>query len=822
MESYPSPSSDIMNPLLEHRKIRIRHFAEDCDGLVKCRLVSEDGCCLLDSTFQSKLSPQVKSIMEYATETSSSRQQKLKLIPTCTISKGLLTDQEANELDTSNAQKFNIIFKVTIPSATDLSDSVGLGGDNVLGRFVPELAAAPAKPWTPREFYDNVHITQASDASPDLPGIEELQCQLYPFQRRAVRWLLQREGVGQLEKSSQVNQVLPHGFVHSNDAEGRLCVVSQFLGLVSTDTELPFRLGPEPRGGILAEEMGLGKTVEMIALMCLHKRDGRSDPRVRTDLPESSATLIITPPAILQQWKKEFETLSPQFRVMIYEGVKIESGRADHEALITRCIDHDVVLTTYNVLAREIHYAEKPIRELRHEKKYEKRLSPLTQILWWRVILDEAQMMESGVSNAAKVAELIPRQLAWCISGTPVKKDSKDLLGLLVFLHYRPYSSLRVQSWGRLLSQYKDIFKFIFGNLALRHTKDQIKGEIQLPPQKRVVITVPFTAIEEQNYSTLFKEMSEDCGLDTNGAPLTEDWDPESAIVIEKMRNWLIRLRQTCLHPEVGAKNRKALGSSKGPLRTVGEVLEVMIEQNDTALRSEERACLLSQVRRGQILEHVELSEEALDIWQDALQQASSIVGECRNQLKAELHRMGLTEELSSLGEMPDMDTATAARTGPHRQRLRAAIEVEHMCTFFVANAYFQIKSDETRIKPQSNDFYELEQKEESTYEAAKLLRKELLQESRKKAETSMEKINLKVADQSVAVFPSLPPLEDRIGIESRAMIDRMNDLLKVMQDQKKQLIQWREKAIKLLVLPLVDEVCVSIDTRTRFLIMRT
>ncbi len=149
--------------------------------------------------------------------------------------------------------------------------------------------------------------------------------------------------------------------------------------------------------------------------------------------------------------------------------------------------------------------------------------------------------------------------------------------------------------WERLVTQHKNIFKRIFRTIALRHTKNQIKDDLQLPPQRRVVITVPFTQIEEQHYATMFGQMAEDCGLNLDGTPRTDDWDPDSPTSIERMRNWLTRLRQTCLHPEVGARNRRALGG-KGPLRTVGEVLEVMIDQNDAATRLEERTvrCMIT------------------------------------------------------------------------------------------------------------------------------------------------------------------------------------------------------------------------------------
>ena len=103
-----------------------------------------------------------------------------------------------------------------------------------------------------------------------------------------------------------------------------------------------------------------------------------------------------------------------------------------------------------------------------------------------------------------------------------------------------------------------------------------------------------------------------------------------------------------------------------------------MIEQNDTATRSEERALLLSQIRRGQILEHAELSEEALKIWLHTLDEAKIMVQDCRTQLNAEIERLGLTEDQGLNGKGADAEEATATKTGPHRQRLRSAIEIEH------------------------------------------------------------------------------------------------------------------------------------------------
>jgi len=93
-------------------------------------------------------------------------------------------------------------------------------------------------------------------------------------------------------------------------------------------------------------------------------------------------------------------------------------------------------------------------------------------------------MIESGVSNAAIVARMIPRINAWCVTGTPVRKDVNDLLGLLVFLRYEPYASVK-HIWAGLISSHKYEFRKLFGKLALRHSKKSVRDELKLPAQRR-------------------------------------------------------------------------------------------------------------------------------------------------------------------------------------------------------------------------------------------------------------------------------------------------------------------------------------------------
>lgn len=158
---------------------------------------------------------------------------------------------------------------------------------------------------------------------------------------------------------------------------------------------------------------------------------------------------------------------------------------------------------------------------------------------------------------------------------------------------------------------------------------------------------MPFTLIEEQHYQSLFQQMCEDCGVDQRGNPIREDWDPEEPGIIEQMRTWLVRLRQTALHPEVGGRNRRALGHKQGPLRTIDDVLAAMLEQSEISIRADQRALLLSKLKRGQTLENGPEMKQALAIWTEALQEASEVVSECRQQLRNEIIASGVDGEVA-------------------------------------------------------------------------------------------------------------------------------------------------------------------------------
>lgn len=383
-----------------------------------------------------------------------------------------------------------------------------------------------------------------------------------------------------------------------------------------------------------------------------------------------------------------------------------------------------------------------------------------------------------------------------------------DLRGLLLFLRYEPFAS-NTQAWNTLIHSHRDGFKRLFNHLSLRHSKRLVRHEIAIPPQKRYVITMPFTAVEEQHYQNLFNEVVEACGLDSSGAPIHDDWDPEDPGVLEKMRTALDRLRQTALHPEVGARNRRALGHRNGPMRTVAEVLDAMIEQNEVSIRTEQRTFFQTKLTRGQLMENSPRVKLALEIWQGVLAACEENVAECRKHLKNEIElaraaRPGGDQRADDESDQ-DIDENNTGKVGDARRRLRSALEIQHKAIFFIANAHFQIKSNTEMTQPETDEFRRLEKLETEGYQQAKVVRREILEESRTKALKLMGKIAKSAAEQSFTVIPEYKTLDKR-GIESRSIVEDLEILAGHLNVQADRLDDWREHVIQLLSKPLVDE----------------
>ena len=156
--------------------------------------------------------------------------------------------------------------------------------------------------------------------------------------------------------------------------------------------------------GILADDMGLGKTVQVLAHLLIEKHAGR----LGTDAGQRQLpALIVLPTTLIANWQAEAARHAPSLRVLVLQG----SERARDFARIT---EHDVVFTTYPLLARD--------------------LAVLRAQPWHLLILDEAQMVKNAASRAATALRSLHATHRLCVTGTPLENHLGELWAHFDFL----------------------------------------------------------------------------------------------------------------------------------------------------------------------------------------------------------------------------------------------------------------------------------------------------------------------------------------------------------------------------------------------------
>lgn len=151
-------------------------------------------------------------------------------------------------------------------------------------------------------------------------------------------------------------------------------------------------------GGILADDMGLGKTLQMISLLLDAKDAGRL-----------STALVVTPASLVYNWKEEFARFAPEMRVCIIAGTK-----AEREKLLADAEDWDVLITSYDILKRDILlYGDK---RFSHE------------------VIDEAQYIKNHTTAASKAVKIISAGVKFAMTGTPIENRLSELWSIFDYM----------------------------------------------------------------------------------------------------------------------------------------------------------------------------------------------------------------------------------------------------------------------------------------------------------------------------------------------------------------------------------------------------
>ncbi|NXG42449.1 SHPRH ligase, partial [Psilopogon haemacephalus] len=271
----------------------------------------------------------------------------------------------------------------------------------------------------------------------------------------------------------------------------------------------------------------------------------------------TGATLIISPSSICHQWVDEINrhVRSSSLRVLVYQGVKKHGFLQPH-----MLAEQDVVITTYDVLRTELNYVDIPHsnskdgRRFRNQKRYMAIPSPLVAVEWWRICLDEAQMVECTTAKAAEMALRLSGINRWCVSGTPVQRGLEDLYGLVLFLGIDPYWVKHW--WDHLLyrpycrKNPQPLYSLI-AKIMWRSAKKDVIDQIQIPPQTENVHWLHFSPVERHFYHRQHEVCCQDALAKLRKI---SDWTLKLSSLdrrtVTSILYPLLRLRQACCHPQ--------------------------------------------------------------------------------------------------------------------------------------------------------------------------------------------------------------------------------------------------------------------------------
>lgn len=364
----------------------------------------------------------------------------------------------------------------------------------------------------------------------------------------------------------------------------------------------------------------------------------------------TGATLIISPSSICHQWVEEINRhiRSSSLRVLVYQGVKKHGFIQPH-----MLAEQDVVITTYDVLRSELNYVDIPHsnsndgRRFRNQKRYMAIPSPLVAVEWWRICLDEAQMVECPTAKAAEMALRLASVNRWCVSGTPVQRGLEDLYGLVLFLGVDPYWVKHW--WVQLLyrpyrrGNTEPLYNLI-AQILWRSAKKDVIDQIQIPPQTEEVHWLHFSAVEGHFYHRQHEVCSQDALVKLRKI---SDWSLKLGSLDRRTVNTilcpLLRLRQACCHPQ--AVRGEFLPLQKSTM-TMEELLKSL--QKKCRVECEEAHRQLVCALNGLAGIHIIRDEfvEAAEMYREVLRSSE----EHKGQLKTDsLQRLHATHNLMQL-----------------------------------------------------------------------------------------------------------------------------------------------------------------------------
>ncbi len=307
-------------------------------------------------------------------------------------------------------------------------------------------------------------------------------------------------------------------------------------------------------GGCLADDMGVGKTAQVLALLeTRRERRAAGEP--------IGPSMVVVPKSLVFNWTQEAQRFTPQLKLLDYTGLM--RSTEDFSA-------YDVILTTYGTVRRDA---------LR-----------LKDIDFDYIVLDEAQSVKNASTESSKAVRLLRGHHRLALSGTPVENHLGELWTLFEFLNPGMLGAANVFRLAGGSARHPDedtrqVLAHALRPFILRRTKEQVARE--LPPKTEQTIYCEMAPVQRKLYQELRLHYRNSLlqRIETEGLA-------KSKIQVLEA---LLRLRQAACHP--GLIDRKRASEPSAKLDLLLEQLREILDEGHKALVFSQFTTLLGIVR---------------------------------------------------------------------------------------------------------------------------------------------------------------------------------------------------------------------------------
>ena len=297
-------------------------------------------------------------------------------------------------------------------------------------------------------------------------------------------------------------------------------------------------------GACLADAMGMGKTIQVLSLLLVLKRQGKGRP-----------SLLVAPASLLANWASEVEQFAPSLELLIAHPSLMPASELKgltHESLQ----DLDLVVTSYGSLLR---------------------IPWLMESAWNLVVLDEAQAIKNPAAKQTRAVKRLNARSRLALTGTPVENRLGDLWSIFDFINpgllgsakqftqfskrladrtHNPYGPLRELVRPYILRRLKTD-KTVISDLP---EKTEVKAFCQLSRKQAVLYQ---DAVDE-----LASRLSDAYGIARKGMVLS----------------FLMRFKQICNHPSQWLGDGAWAEEESGKWARLREIAEVIAARQEKML----------------------------------------------------------------------------------------------------------------------------------------------------------------------------------------------------------------------------------------------